>query len=316
VLQPKVLDLDIVISNMEKMLKRLIGENIELRTPRNRSLGRIKADPGQVEQVIMNTVVNARDAMPRGGELTISTKNVVLDEAYVQAHPEVGPGPYVELTVSDTGVGMSDEVKARIFEPFFTTKQEGKGTGLGLATVQGIVKQGGGHIKVESELGAGTTFRIYLPQIEEQAEPPASTSRAAALPRGTETILLAEDDDTVRRLARRVLEGQGYTVLAASHPDEALSLCAQHSQPIDLLVTDVVMPGMGGRDLAASLAASRPGLRVLYVSGYMDDAIAHHGVLDPGIAFLPKPFTATTLAHRVRKVLDQSWTIIASDRGR
>jgi CheY-like chemotaxis protein len=253
----------------------------------------------------MNLVVNARDAMPHGGQLTIETANVELDATYSHAHPEVRPGPYVALVVSDTGVGMDDVVLSHLFEPFFTTKGADKGTGLGLATVYGIVKQSGGHISTHSKPGQGTTFTIYLPRVDAELKSSEWASASEALPKGTETVLLVEDDDIVRELAFRVLVEQGYTVLAEGHPEDALRFSVQCNDPIDLLLTDVVMPGIGGRELAERLAPSRPEMRVLYVSGYTDDAIVHHGVLEPGIALLKKPFTPRSLTHMVRDVLDQ-----------
>jgi signal transduction histidine kinase/ActR/RegA family two-component response regulator len=305
VLRPRVLDLNAAIVNVEEMLRRLIGEDIQLNRVSSPDLGHVMADPGRIEQVIVNLAVNARDAMPRGGHLTLETRNVVLDEAYGHVHPGIVPGAYVVLSVSDTGAGMTEEVKSHLFEPFFTTKEVGKGTGLGLSTVHGIVTQSGGHIEVYSELGLGTTFKIYLPQVRSEAGPTVPTRSHDAVPRGTETVLVVEDEGAVRRLTCRTLEEQGYTVLAAEHPDEALHLDAQHPGAIHLLVTDVVMPGMVGSDLAKRLVASRPEIKVLYTSGYTDDAIVHHGVLDPEVAFLGKPFTPTSLAGKVREVLDR-----------
>jgi PAS domain S-box-containing protein len=304
VLQPRVLSLNKVLTGVEKMLRRLIGEDIELSSILDPGLGYVRADPAQIEQVIMNLSVNARDAMPHGGRLTFETANVVLDETYARLHPIVEPGKYVRLTVSDTGMGMSREVKAHLFEPFFTTKEEGKGTGLGLATVWGIVDQSGGHVDVYSELGVGTTFKVYLPRVDEKLERGEPERPGTALPRGTETILLAEDEAAVRRLARRILEECGYTVLDVECPEDALLVSGEQAGPIHLLVTDVVMPGLGGRELAERLVLSRPEMKVLYISGYTDDAIAHHGVLDPGVTLLEKPFTPDVLARKVREVLD------------
>jgi two-component system cell cycle sensor histidine kinase/response regulator CckA len=305
VLQPQVLDLNATVSNMEKMLRRLIGEDIDLVTILAPDLGRVKADPGQVEQVLMNLAVNARDAMPQGGKLTIETMNAYLDENYARQHADVQPGPYVMLAVSDTGIGMDKETQSHLFEPFFTTKEVGKGTGLGLATIYGIVKQSDGHIWVYSELGQGTTFKIYLPRVEEAVEPGQRISIPVESLRGSETILLAEDADVVRDLARLALLQSGYTVLEARTGEEALLICERHEGPIHLLLTDVVMPGgMSGRQLAERLATLRPGMKVLYMSGYTDNAIAHHGVLEPGMAFLQKPFTPASLAHKVRETLD------------
>jgi len=304
VLQPKVLDLSAVLTNMDRMLQRLIGEDIDLVTMPAPGLGRVHADPGQIEQVIMNLAVNARDAMSRGGKLTIETANVELDNAYAREHVSFRPGSYVMLAVSDTGCGMDAATQARIFEPFFTTKEVGKGTGLGLSTVYGIVKQSDGNIWVYSEPGRGTTFKIYLPRVEgavETVEPGVAPARAV---RGSETILLVEDDHAVRVLARSVLQAHGYTVLEASQGKEALFLSGQHEGPIHLMVTDTVMPGMSGRDLAERLKPSRPNMKVLFMSGYTDKAIVHHGELVPGTAFLQKPFTPDALARKVREVLD------------
>lgn len=305
VINPAVLDLNAIAADMEKMLRRLIGEHIEMELALEPALQRVRADPGQIEQVLMNLVVNAREAMPKGGKLIIKTANVDLDESFSQARQEVRPGPYVMLAVSDTGFGMDEETKAHIFEPFFTTKEQGKGTGLGLATVYGIVKQSSGFVYVYSEPGLGTAFKIYLPPIEAPQTEHTVHPRSSATPtRGTETVLLVEDEDGVRSLARLALETKGYTVLEARNGGEALQLCEQHQGPIHLLVTDVVMPGMNGRDLADRLISLHPGLNVLFVSGYTGDAIVHHGVLDPDVAFLEKPFTPAVLARKVREVLD------------
>jgi two-component system, cell cycle sensor histidine kinase and response regulator CckA len=304
VLQPKVLDLNAVVGEMEKMLRRLIGEDVQLVTVFDDGLGTVKADPGQVEQILMNLAVNARDAMPLGGRLTIETHNVDLDRAYARHHADVPAGRYVMVAVSDTGQGMSPEVKARIFEPFFTTKGAGKGTGLGLATVHGIVKQSGGHVFVYSEAGQGTTLKIYLPRADEA---PATAEGAAvepALPRGSETVLLVEDEGTLRELIRELLESSGYAVLEARHGAEALKLCERHPDPIHLLMTDVVMPGISGRELAGQVKAVRPAIRTVYMSGYTDDAVVLHGVLSEEMAFLQKPFTQEALARKVREVLD------------
>jgi two-component system cell cycle sensor histidine kinase/response regulator CckA len=304
VLAPRVLDLNAVVEDLDKMLRRLIGEDVELRTALAAELGAVRADPGQLEQVILNLVVNARDAMPRGGKLTIETTNAELDESYAVEHPGVSAGPHVMLAVSDTGVGMDAATQAKIFEPFFTTKERGKGTGLGLATVYGIVKQSGGHIWLYSEPGRGTTFKIYLPRVDLAPEQLARAPDARETPRGTETVLLVEDDEAVRNLARKRLEALGYTVLAVPAGADALDLAAAHVGPIHLLVTDVVLPGMSGRELATRLVAVRPGLRVLYTSGYTDEAVVHHGVLEPAIAFLQKPFMPGALARKVRDALE------------
>ncbi len=306
VLQPKVLDLNAVVAGMGSMLRRLIGEDIDLVTVLEPALWCVRADPGQLEQVILNLAVNARDAMPNGGKLTIETGNVELDEGYASRHVAVKPGSFVLLAMSDTGMGMDEATRSRIFEPFFTTKEQGEGTGLGLATVYGIVKQSGGSIWVYSEPGQGTAFKIYLPRVDEAVESLEPAPPAAAPQRGSETVLLVEDEDELRSVAREMLEMYGYTVLEADHPDEALLKAERHSGPIHLLVTDVVMPKMSGRDLAQRLAPLRPEMRVLYVSGYTDDAIVHHGVLDPGMAFLEKPFNPDELARKVREVLDQA----------
>jgi PAS domain S-box-containing protein len=306
VLQPKVLDLNTVVTNMGHVLHRLIGEDIELSTDLSRSLSRVKVDPGQIEQVIVNLAVNARDAMPDGGRITIATADAELSPAYAAAHPEVRPGPHVLLSVADTGNGMSDETQAHLFEPFFTTKERGKGTGLGLATVYGIVQQSGGHIRVNSAADRGSTFLIYLPRVEAPEDGVQGTDRPL-LPHpspGTETVLLAEDEEVVRRLAREILSGNGYKVLEAGNGREALLLSEAHRGEIHLLLTDVEMPKMSGRELSERIRLLRPGLRILYMSGYTDDAILRHGVLEDGIPFLQKPFTTEALARKVREVLD------------
>ena len=303
VLEPKVLDLNAVVRGMEDMLRRLIGEHIRLSLVLEPELWAVKADPSQIEQVIMNLAVNAKDAMPDGGELTIETENVELDESYARRHAGIVPGPYVMLAVSDTGHGMDQETQSHIFEPFFTTKGVGRGTGMGLSTVYGIVRQSGGHIWVYSEPGEGTTFKVFLPRTEEVSE--AETVRALEVRGGTETILVAEDNASVRDVTCSLLRSLGYTVLEAEAPEDAAELCRQASPAVSLLLTDVVMPGVSGRKLADTLKGICPGLKVLYMSGYTDNAIAHHGVLDEGVQFLQKPFTRESLARKVREVLDQ-----------
>jgi signal transduction histidine kinase len=304
ILEPKVLDLNAVVEESVKMLRRLIGEDVDLRIAPAPDLGHIKADPGQLEQVIMNLAVNARDAMPGGGKLTIETRNVELDAAYAGAHVAVRPGAYVLLAVSDSGTGMDREIMAQIFEPFFTTKGPGKGTGLGLSTVYGIVKQSGGNIWVYSEPGQGTTFKIYLPRVDEAIERPVREREAPTVPRGSETVLVAEDEAELRELVRVILQAHGYTVLAAADGPTAIEICRRHRERIDLMLSDVVMPQMSGRELAVRLAAVRPHMKVIFMSGYTSDAIVHHGVLDPGTAFIQKPFTPDGLARKVREVLD------------
>ncbi|MEW6347840.1 MAG: cache domain-containing protein [Thermodesulfobacteriota bacterium] len=306
VLDVKVLDLNAAIENIEKILVRLIGEHIRLVSHLDPGLGSVKADPGQLEQVIINLAVNARDAMPNGGTLTIETANVVLDRDYCRSRPEVNPGRYAMAALSDTGVGMSQEILQRIFDPFFTTKEKGSGTGLGLATVYGIVKQHGGHVAAYSEPGRGTTFKVYLPRVDQPAESRQEQPGEAQGPRGTETVLLVEDEDMVRQLAREMLESHGYTVLEASTPGKAVQICQDHDRTIDLLLTDVVLPEIDGRTLFDRLSRQRPEMKVLYISGYTENFIVHRGVLDPGVSFLPKPFTIERLVLRVRQVLDRS----------
>ena len=306
VLQPTVLEVNKLVSDLEKMLRRLLGEDVELSTRLAPTTGRVKADPGQLEQVVMNLAVNARDAMPNGGKLTLETANVDLNEAYAADHYPARAGPFVMLAVSDTGIGMSEETQAHMFEPFFTTKEKGKGTGLGLATVYGIIKQSGGFIWVYSEVGHGTTFKLYLPRVEELAERAAAPAQARTRPaRGTETILVVEDEAPVRNVARQVLERHGYTVLEAPSAEAALDIATRYSGTIHLLLTDVVMPGLNGRELASRLADLRPDARVIFMSGYTDDAVTRHGVLEPGSAYVQKPFTPEAIARRVREVLDQ-----------
>jgi two-component system, cell cycle sensor histidine kinase and response regulator CckA len=305
VMQPKVLDLNTIISELEKMLHRVIGEDIELRAMLEPEVGSVKADPGQIEQVIMNLAVNARDAMPQGGKLTIETQNIYLNDEYARQHITVNPGHYVMLAVSDTGTGMDEKTQAHIFEPFFTTKRAGHGTGLGLSTVYGIVKQSGGNIWVYSELGQGTTFKVYLPRVDEGAQEHKPQAEAEEFNRGTETVLLAEDEEIVRKLAIQVLESYGYHVLEAANGGAALLICERYQEPIHLLLTDVIMPEMSGRLLADRLKLLRPEMKVLYMSGYTDNAIVHQGVLDDGANFIQKPFTPKALAQKVREVLEK-----------
>jgi nitrogen-specific signal transduction histidine kinase/ActR/RegA family two-component response regulator len=306
VTQPQRVDVNDLLRDLDKMLRRFIGEDIELVFVPAQELEAVMIDPGQLEQVVVNLVVNARDAMPTGGTLIIETGTAILDEEYARLHPEVTTGRYVMLTVSDTGTGMTEEVKSRLFEPFFTTKAAGKGTGLGLATCYGIVRQARGYIGVYSEPGQGTVFKVYLPCAEAAAPgqlPPVE--KGGTLPRGTETVLLVEDDLSVRGMAVRVLQTQGYTVLEATDGEDALRLVQEYTGGrIRLVVTDVVMPRMSGRELVERLVTVYPGLKVLYMSGYTDDAIIRHGVLEEGTPFLQKPFTVTDLARRVREVMD------------
>jgi PAS domain S-box-containing protein len=304
VLDPTVLDLNAVVRDMEKMLRRLIGEDVELRTDLDPALARIKADQSQVEQVLLNLAVNARDAMPSGGKLTLATSNFHMDANFVRRYPyPVLVGDYVLFTVSDNGIGMDAATRARIFEPFFTTKEKGKGTGLGLAMVYGIVKQSGGYIDVSSEPGAGASFRIYLPKVDQAIAVPEKTGMSASL-RGTETVLLVEDETALRVLAVHLLESCGYTVLEASNGEQAVELSRKQDREIHLLLTDVVMPGMSGRMLADELVKQRPQLRVVYTSGYTGQTVGAHGVLAEGSHFLPKPFTREALARKVREALD------------
>jgi PAS domain S-box-containing protein len=304
VMAPRILDLNALVADTEKMLRRLIGADICLTTILEPNLGAVKVDPGQIDQVLMNLAVNARDAMPTGGQLTIETFNVDLDDKYSQQHVDASPGSYVLLMVSDTGCGIPPEIVARIFEPFFTTKGLGKGTGLGLSTVYGIIKQSGGHISVYSSIGFGTVFKVYLPRVDKPVEAPIGLPGQSAPTGGTETILLVEDDEGVRSLSQHMLTQLGYTLLTAANGEQALRLAAQCQEPIDLLITDIVMPGEGGRVVAERLAKQHPGLRVLFVSGYTDDAFLREGIPEE-LHFLQKPFTWAALAHKVRTILDK-----------
>ena len=306
VLQPKVLNLNAIVSDINKMLRRLIGEDIDLMTILDPSLGQINADPGQIEQVVINLAVNARDAMPQGGKLTFETANVYLDNEYVRGHTPIRPGNYVMFALSDTGIGMDAETQERIFEPFFTTKGLGKGTGLGLSTVYGIVKQSEGHIWVYSELGIGTTFKVYLPRVDDVAQVEVVPESVVDLPRGRETVLLTEDEEPVRQLVKTILESNGYEVLEATCGEEALCLFKEHIAPVHLIVTDVVMPRMSGRELAETLKTLRPDIKVLYLSGYTDDAIVRHGLLDQKMFFLQKPFTPDALLRKIHEVLAEN----------
>ena len=301
---PEVLDLNEVIGEMHKMLRRLIGENIELVRVSGADLDKVKADRTQIEQVVMNLVLNARDAMPQGGKLTIETTAAELDEGDAIPHPSVRPGRYVMLTVSDTGFGMDADTQSQIFEPFFTTKEEGHGTGMGLSTVFGIVEQNGGSIWTHSEVGVGTTFKIYLPKIEEEVEEGEDESSFEELPRGTERILLVEDDYLVRQQVQRMLIRAGYDVLEAQNGNEALEICARLDGQIALLLTDVIMPQMSGKELADRLVEEIPEIKVIFMSGYADETIIHHGMLQPETIFIPKPFSGKTLATTVRQTLD------------
>ncbi len=309
-LEPKVVSLNQTLAGVQKLLRRLMGVDIDLTMLPTNGLWNIKIDPGQIEQVLMNLAVNACDAMPLGGNLTIETLNVELDEDYARVHADVRAGEYVAIVVTDTGTGMTKETQTHIFEPFFTTKDKSKGTGLGLATVFGIIKQSGGHIWVYSELGVGTTFKMYFPRVLGVVEPQPAVRLRRELQRGTETILLVEDEDQVRAVAADILRRQGYVVLEAPNGGEALLICEQHGAKIDLLLTDVVLPRMNGRQLAARLAPLRPEMKVVFMSGYTDDAILQHGILDSGVAYLQKPLTPVSLTRKVREAFD---TRIESD---
>jgi PAS domain S-box-containing protein len=305
VLQPRVLEVGVVVNDVTAMLKRVLGEDVEL-VVNLAATGRVRADPGQVEQVLLNLAVNARDAMPTGGNLTVETADAELDDLYARVRPPALEGRYVMLAVSDSGEGMDAATQARIFEPFFTTKGKGKGTGLGLSTVYGIVKQSGGYVWVYSERGVGTTFKIYLPRVDEATEAPATARRQAAPAPATETILVVEDQEAACEMIVEILREEGYRVLAAGDGIQAQELLRRSPETIDLLLTDVVMPKMSGTDLARALAEGQPRMRVLYMSGYTDEVITHHGVLNPGVSFLQKPFTTAALADRVREALGRS----------
>ena len=306
ILQPKVLDLNTVVSDLDKMLRRLIGEDVDLHTKTESGLGQVKADPGQIEQVVVNLVVNARDAMASGGKITIETSNVTLTQAYADQHEQCTPGEYVMLAVSDTGSGIDPAIRGRIFEPFFSTKGPGKGTGLGLSTVYGIVKQSGGNIYAYSEVGKGTAFKIYLPRVDEHTADEVARARVAPAAGGDETILLVEDEAQVRQIAQQILESLGYHVLTAENGEQALTIAAAYAADIHLMITDVVMPQMGGRELDERLTALRRNLRVIYMSGYTDDAIVRHGLMDDRLEFIQKPFTPDALARKVRTALEST----------
>ena len=308
VLEPKILDLNAIVQEVGRMLQRLIGEDISLTMTLAQDLRSVKVDPGQIEQVILNLAVNARDAMPQGGRLTIETANIELDSTYAQAHFEVKPGRYVMLAISDTGHGMEESVRTRIFEPFFTTKEPGKGTGLGLATVYGIIKQSGGNLYVYSELGRGTTFKVYLPYVPLKPSTGKSLHGFKPAMHGNETILVVEDDPAVRDMTTLSLRTYGYNVLESCHGEEAIQVCAQYHGAIHMIVTDVVMPRMGGRQVVEALRPNYPSMKILYQSGYTDDAVVRHGVLEAETAFLQKPFTPVALASKVREVLDATAT--------
>jgi signal transduction histidine kinase len=305
VVEPRVVDVNALILNLENMLRPLLGEDINFRVVPDPGAARIKADPGQIEQVIMNLAVNARDAMPKGGKLTVTTANVTLDKNRLANLPGLSAGDYVMIAVADTGAGMSSEVKAHLFEPFFTTKPTGKGTGLGLATCFGIVKQNAGGIYVQSELDKGTTFKVYFPQVQSAPEPAPVRAAPTGAVGGNETVLVVEDEPVVRDLAACILRAEGYTVVEAGNGEEGLRVARQHDGKIDLVLTDVVMPVMSGKQMADALRASHPDTKVLFTSGYTEDALGHHGVLGPGIVFLQKPYLTTTLARKVREVLDE-----------
>jgi PAS domain S-box-containing protein len=311
-LQPRVLELKEIVNRAKNLLARLIGDDISLTVSVEPSLGCICADPGQIEQVLLNLAVNARDAMPKGGRLSIEARNTVLDESYKQEHQQVIPGQYVMIAVEDSGCGMDRKTQARIFDPFFTTKELGKGTGLGLATVYGIVKQSGGYIWVYSEVGRGTAFKVYLPRVEPSGQSLAPKESDTSSVQGTETILLAEDSESLREMARDYLETIGYTVIEATSGKDALQRARDFEGPIHLLLTDVVMAEMGGPELAEQLLAFRPGVKVIFTSGYTNDAIAHQGVLEPGVMFIQKPYRPKALAQRIREVLTEPPTKVSN----
>jgi CheY-like chemotaxis protein/chorismate mutase len=306
VLQPKILDLNKIVLNLDSLLRRLMDERIEMVTRVKDDLGKVKADPAQVEQVIMNLVVNARDAMLEGGRLVVETCNTDLDANYAVDHVSVKPGRYVMLAVSDTGVGMDRQTIAHIFEPFFTTKESGRGTGLGLSTVYGIVKQSGGYIWVYSEPGKGSTFKVYLPRVDEVSEAASSAQAVPRAQRGTETILIVEDEEAVRELIQTVLTEKGYDVIPSLDPQHAEQIAARFPGEIHLLLTDMVMPGTSGRELAERISARRRDIRVLFMSGYTDNVITSGGMLEEGLAFLQKPFSPAALVQKVREVLSQT----------
>ena len=303
VLRPEVLDLNELLANIERMLTRLLGEDVKMIPSLAPDLWSVRADPGQIEQAVMNLAVNARDAMPDGGTMRLETANVVVDPAFAGRHKGMRPGEYVEIRVTDTGIGMDEAVQSRLFEPFFTTKPKGKGTGLGLSTTYGIVKQSEGYIRADSEPGKGACFRIYLPRVQAEAEK-ASEKPVVDSVRGTETVLVVEDEPEVRSLVERVLKSHGYRVLVADRPSEALTISSKPEVRLDLMVTDVIMPEMNGCELARRLHSDRPEMPILFLSGYTDQAIARQGILNPGVALLEKPFRPRDLAARVREALD------------
>jgi CheY-like chemotaxis protein len=305
VLAPKVLNLNTIVQNMHNLLKRLLGEDVDLQTVLDPALGHVKADPSQIEQVLMNLAVNARDAMPMGGRLTIETINVELAENWGRDIINAKPGPYVMIAMTDSGAGMDEATKARVFEPFFTTKEQGKGTGLGLSTAYGIVKQSDGYISVYSEVGIGSTFKVYLPRMDSRRDSGAISAAVPATDRGTETVLLVEDEEGVRKLVQGILVRQGYNVLEATSGEEALEVMHEHTGKIDLLLSDVVLVGMSGRELSERMRIQMPTLRVIYMSGYTDDAIVRHGVLTESAEFLQKPFSSDILLRKVRAVLEK-----------